>query len=298
MALGAAFRRLATFHEADVARLRERFAARVAGHDAVQHSPDEGLVTFRHGSDALWTARAVPMGRFVGDTGLLRWWWHGQLAASKSRLDPIVAEGQRYGIEELTRGSVQTESLETSEVVCFLAAHLAKADGLLGVQQGEDWSFFALYDAAGASISIAPPPIPSSLPPAAHASRTLAPPPALAAPAVPAVNAAPAEPSRELVSPLARETLSLVQASLPRGFRQAMLTVVIDAQGGKARLFIHVAVADDTGELHSLDPSQRLFDAVVTMVSEQRRRGETGMNKLVVRLRPTERGASIDVAVT
>ncbi len=318
MALGAAFRRLATLHEPDVTRMRERFAGRVAGHDGVQHSPAEKLVTFVRGSQPLWTARAEPMARFSADTGLLRWWWYGKLATGKSRLDAIVAEGQRSGVEELTKDSVQAESLDVSDVVCALAAHLADAEGLLRLQEGDDWAFLALYDAAGARMSFAAPPVPSTLPPpAARVSASLAPPPAppsrseppsastlMAAmpatprvPPPPAVPGAPAEPARELVSPVALEAMSLVQASMPHGFRQALVTVVIDAHSGKARLFVHVTVADDRGDLHSLDPSQRLFDAVVAMVSEQRRRGGADLHKLVLRLRPTERGASIDVVV-
>jgi hypothetical protein len=297
MALGAAFKRLSSFHEGDVVRMRAGLAARTAGHDAVHHSAPEGLVTFSRGSEVLWTARAQPMARFSGDTGLLRWWWYGALSAGKSQLDPIVAEGQRFEVEELTKGSVQTESLEQSEVVCALAAHLARAEGLLRLKEGDDWSFFALYDAGGARMSIPSPPVRSSLPPgAARASQSLAP-PSPGAPAAPATPGAPAAPPRELVNPVARETMALVQASLPVSWRQALLTVVIDAQAGKARLFLHVAAVDDAGDLQSLDPSQRLFDAVVAMVSEQRRRGGADLRKLVLRLRPTERGASIDLVV-
>ena len=180
MALGAAFKRLMTLHEVDVGRMRERFSTRVAGYDAVQHSPAEKLVSFRRGADVLWTARAEPLARFVIDTGLLRWWWHGKLAAGRSRLDGIVAEGQTYGVDELTRDSIQTESLETSDVVCALAAHLANAEGLLRLQEGDDWSFMALYDAGGARMSIAAPPLASTIPPAADRYSQSLPPPDVA----------------------------------------------------------------------------------------------------------------------
>ena len=107
----------------------------------------------------------------------------------------------------------------------------------------------------------------------------------------------PLEPPRELVSPVAVEAIGLVQASLPEGFRQALVTVVVDLQAAKARLFVHVAAIDARGDLQSLDPSQRLFEAVVAMIGEHRRRGGAAMRKLVLRLRPTERGASIEVTV-
>jgi hypothetical protein len=274
--------------------MRGRFAARVSGHDAVQHSPTERLVTFTQGDRNLWTARAEPLARFVGDMGLLRWWWHGKLGSTRSRLDQIVAEGQRYGVEELTKDSVQTETLEASDTLCSLAAHLVGADGMLQLDDGEDTAFFVLYDATGSHITIPAPPVSSrSLHPAEHLSRSL-PPPGVA----PVASSAPAEPPRELVSPVAVETMSVVQASLPNGFRQALLTVVIDARGEKARLFVHLAVADLDGDLQSLDSSQRLFDAVVAMVSEQRRRGGADLHKLVLRVKPTDRGASVDVTVT
>jgi hypothetical protein len=294
MGMGAPFQRLLALHEHDVARMRGRFGARVSGYDAVQHSPTERLVTFSQGARKLWTARAEPVARFLGDVGLLRWWWHGKLGSARSRLDQIVAEGQRYGVEELTRDSIQTESIETSDTMCALAAHLAGADGMLRLDDGHDSSFFVLYDATGSHITIPAPPISAgSLTPAAHPSRSL-PPPEI----VPLASPVPLEPPRELVSPVAVQTMSVVQASLPGGFRQAMLTVMIDARGEKARLFVHLCATDANGDLQSLDASQPLFDAVVTMVSEQRRRGGADLHKLVLRVRPTDRGASIDVAVT
>lgn len=294
MALGGAFRRLAVLHEPDVTRMRERFTGRVSGHDAVQHSPTERLVTFSRCGQPLWTARAEPMARFAADMGLLRWWWHGKLGAARSRLDDIVAAGQRFGVEELVKDSVQTETLAGSDAVCSVAAHLAGAEGLLRLEKEGEWAFFALYDAGGARITIPAPALRStSSPPASHPSRSL--PPAPVAPAPPRL---PAEPPRELVSPVAVEAMSVAQAALPQGFRQALLTVIVDAQAEKARLFVHLAALDSSGDLVALDPSQRLFDAVVAMVSEQRRRGGADLRKLVLRLRSTDRGASVDVIVS
>jgi len=293
MALGAGIRRLLALHEADVNRMRQRFAVRVLGHDAVRHSASERRVTFSRGKKALWTARAEPLARFAGGGGLLRWSRHEALGSSRSPLDDIVTEGQRHGVEELTRDSVRTESLQTSETLCALAAHLAAADGLLRVDEGGDASFFALYD-AGAHMTIPAPPLSAgSLVPAANPSQSL---PA-AAVGIPS-SSGPDEPSRELVSPVALATMSFVQASLPSGFRQALLAVMVDAQGEKARVFVHLTAADASGDLQSLEPSQRLFDAVVVMISEQRRRGGAELRRLVLRLRPTDRGASIDVTVT
>jgi hypothetical protein len=292
--VGDALKKLATMHEIEILRMRTRFSARVSGHDSVEHSATEQLATFRQGDHELWTAKAEPLARFSTDLGIVRWWWHGTLGQNRSRLDSIVAEGQAYGVEELTRSAADVGSLDACDAICALGAHLAGADGLLRLADGEDWSFYALYEAPGKRITIrmprvsTPPP-----PPASHAAQSLPPPPV--APVAPA--GPPAEPPKELVSPVAVELMSTVQADVPGGFQQALLTVVIDAKGGKARVFVHVAAIDPQGDLRSIDPSQRLFDAVVAMITEQRRRGGADVRKLHVRLRPTERGASVDVTV-
>ena len=138
-------------------------------------------------------------------------------------------------------------------------------------------------------MTIPAPPISSGARPPPRRTRPARCPRRELAPAPPNARA---EPPRELVSPVAVETMSVVQSSLPAGFRQALLTVMIDARGEKARLFVHLAASDSNGDLQSLEPSQKLFDAVVTLVTEQRRRGGADVNKLVLRVKPTDRGAS------
>jgi hypothetical protein len=291
MPVGEALGRLAKMHHGEVAKMRERLATRVLGHDSIQHSPQEKLVTFSREGEPVWTAKAEPLAQFVTDMGILRWWWHGRVAQIPSRLDTIVAEGQTHGVEELVRSAASLDSLETADMVCAIGASLAGAHGHLRFEAGEDWSFYALFDAPGARITIPAPPIASTLPvPAKHAAMSLPPPPA-----APTTRK---EPARELVSPVAIETIKAVQGGLPGGFQQAMLTVVIDAQGGKARLFVHLAAIDTAQDMVSLDPSQPLFDAVVTMIGEHRRRGGSDMRKLVLRLRRSDRGASVDVTVS
>jgi hypothetical protein len=303
MALGAGFQRLAALHEADIVRRKVRFDAQVEGYDALQHSPIDRIVTFRRSDELVWTARAEPMARFVSDLGLLRWWWYGSLSIAKTRLDTIVAEGQRNAVDELTKDSVQTETLEDSDALCALAAHLAGAEAYVRIPQGEDFTYFALWDASRNPPSIAAPPPGSSVPaPALRASHSLAP----AAPASPSATASPsasaspssppgAELSREHVSAVASEAIRVVQASLPQGFRQALVTVVVDAHAAKARIFTHLAALDAAGNLHSLDPSQRMFESVVALVSEHHRRAGASLPKIVLRLRSTERGASIEL---
>lgn len=292
---GTALDRLLAMHEGEVIKMRDRFSGRAGGHDDVQHSPAEKLASFLRGGRPLWTARAEPMAHFASEVGMLRWWWHGRVTQIPSRLDSIVAEGRAWDVSELVDSAASLHTLERAERVCAAAASIAGAEGYLCLPRGEDWEFFALYDAPGARMTIPAPPQRSvAPPPAAHAGTTLPPPPVAPAPAVPAPVR---EPPRELVSPVAGEVMRDVQAALPGGFQQAMLTVVIDAQGPKARLFVHLAAADPVGDLHALDPSQTLFDAVVTMVTEHRRQGGGALRKLVLRLRRSERGGAIDVRV-
>lgn len=291
MNLGEPLRRLMAMHEREVARMRERFAARVRGHDAVEHSGSEKLASFRRGSDPVWTARAEPLASFVSDLGVLRWWWHGRIGQTPSRLDTIVAEGQTYDVEELAHSAASVESLQNADSISAMAAYLAGAEGLLRLERGQDWDFYALYDAPGARITVPAPAVPStsSPPPAARAAMSLPPPPV--APTVAR------EPARELVSPVGVEALRAVKAALPMGYQQALLTVVIDAQGGKAKLFLHLAALNMAHDIVSLDPSQPLFDSVVAMISEHRRRGGADVRKLVLRLRPRENGASFELTV-
>jgi hypothetical protein len=174
--------------------------------------------------------------------------------------------------------------------MCALAAHLAHADGIMQVQAGDAWDFYALYDAAGARITIPAPAMRSPVPPADRAVHSIAPPVDVAG--------VPVEPSRELLAPVAREAIALVVAAVPEGFRQALLTVSVDVQGGKARFFVNLVASDAAGELTAVEPSQKLFEAVATMIGEQRRQGGSAWRRLVARLRATERGASIEVEVT
>jgi len=288
MPVGEPLKRLAKMHQPEVSKMRERFAARVLGHDNVQHSAPEKLVTFRRGSDTVWTARAERLALYVAELGILRWWWHGRIAQVPSRFDSIVAEGQTYGVEELVESAAGVDSLENAHLLCAIGAYLAGADGYLQFEHGDDREFYALYDAPGARITIPAPPVRSSMPVPAQRWAVSLPPPAVA-------PIARKEPARELVSPLAAETMSAVQAALPAGFQQALLTVVIDVHSSKARLFVHLAALDAAHDIVSLDPSQRLFDAVVAMITEHRRTGGAEVRKIVLRLRPSGRGASVDV---
>jgi hypothetical protein len=108
----------------------------------------------------------------------------------------------------------------------------------------------------------------------------------------------PREPPRELLLPVAQEALAIVCGALPKGFRQALLTIALDVRGAKARFFVHLVALDPEAELVALDPSQALFDAVATLIGDERRYAGGAWHKLVLRLRTTERGASIEARVS
>lgn len=107
------------------------------------------------------------------------------------------------------------------------------------------------------------------------------------------------DPARELFMPVAQAALADIAASLGE-FRQALLVLRVEASTAtsKGRFFVQLVAADDAGELQALDPSRALLDAAAKMIADDARDGNGRWKKLVARLRPTARGASVDVVVT
>lgn len=105
------------------------------------------------------------------------------------------------------------------------------------------------------------------------------------------------DPARELFMPVAQMALAEVAASTP-GFGQALLVVRVEiAPNGKHRFFVQLVAKDAEGDLVSLDPSRALLDAVTKMIADDARDGNGRWSKLAARLRPTARGASVDLDV-
>jgi hypothetical protein len=311
--LGPGFRRYAALVESEVARMRGRQAARTAGHDDVRIDAASGVVTYTRGAQLLWIAQSERLGAFSEDVGLLRWWWQGTIGGptKRSRLDAVFAEGQRLRFDELTTGAVAVDDLEAAEMVCGVAANIARADGVEVLREGDQWAFYALFEADASKLQLTiPPPRPTSrpappaarravqsIPPPADASGTLFPPPPAMPRIDPGTSPAGVQPGREAFTPVAQEAASVVYRTLET-FTQALLTVTVDRQPDKTRFFVHLAAADGSGDLVSLDPSQKLCDAVATMIDDQHKAGGGGWRKLVARLKPSERGALVDVRVT
>jgi len=290
--------------------MRERQAARAAGHDDVRLDAEHGVLTYLRGDQLLWAVQAERLATFSEDVALLRWWWQGAIGgpSKRSRLDPVFTEGQRMRLDELTTGAVAVDGLDQADVVCGVAAHMARADGVERLHDGDSWAYYALFEGSVAKLQLTiPPPRPTSrpappmasramqsIPPPGDSSNPVLPPP----PALPGVaTAPPAQPGREAFTPVAQEAAAVVHRALTR-YHQALLTVTVDRQRDKTRFFVHLAASDADGDLVSLDPTQKLCDAVATMIEDQRRAGAAGWRKLVARLRPSDRGAQVEVRVS
>src|SRR5438552_4156857 len=102
MGIGHKLERLATLLEPDIRRILDKQATRTAGSDDPSHDAALRLVTYRKEGTLLWRADAELVGHYSGEFRSFRWWWHGLGARTvlRSRMDSVIGEGQRYGIEE------------------------------------------------------------------------------------------------------------------------------------------------------------------------------------------------------
>jgi hypothetical protein len=356
MALSNKLRRLALLVEPDVQKMIEKHAQRVAGHDSVRYDERSNLVTYARQGSVIFQPRAEKIAEYAHELGLFRWWFVGIKFGEHAhrRLDVAYREGEQYGLTELTTESITVDTPTDADTVAFLAAQLARADGVLRATQGEKVIYFALFDNKPSDAPRAPdlrdtsvnspsqrPPVdtdrpvnfrpaivgapakPFSIAPMPRyestslrpgsASRSMPPPspievstddgfdipPPPRAPSVPtpAINNIPIrEPKRELFMPFAQTALGDVGASVP-GFGQALLVVRVETSNGKGRFFVQLVALDADGDLIALDPSRALLDAAARMIADDARDGNGRWHKLAARLRPTERGASVDLDV-
>lgn len=128
------------------------------------------------------------------------------------------------------------------------------------------------------------------IPPAPRAPllQTPPPPPPLSLPV--------REPAREIFMPVAQTALGDLAATLP-AFAQALVVLRVDTANGKGRFFVQLVALDSGGDLISLDPSRALLEASAKMIADDARDGNGRWRKLAARLRPTARGASVDLDV-
>lgn len=367
MALSNKFRRLALLMEPDVQRLLERHAQRIAGHDAVRFDDRANVVSYQRGGALLWQPRAEKIGEWSNELALFRWYWTGMRFGEgpHRRLDIVHREGENYGLLELTTDPINVDSELDADQVSFLAAQLARADGVLRVPQPDRVLYYALYDgkpseaprgdllrdtavtsrserpewmtndprdqpeggvmnfrpaAVGTTkpFSVAPPAHHSSTSLRPGGSRTMPPvkpievtavddfdiPPAPRAPQLqvhtppppPPLDLPIREPAREIFMPVAQTALGDLAVKVP-GFGQAVVVVRVDTANGKGRFFVQLVAIDAHGDLLALDPSRALLDAAARMIADDARDGNGRWHKLSARLRPTARGAAVDLDV-
>jgi len=334
MPLSNKFRRLALLMEPDVQRMIEKHAQRVAGHDNVRFDERSGLVTFSRQGSVVSQPRAEKIGEWVPELALFRWWFVGIKFGEHAhrRLDVAYREGEQYGMPELITETITLDSASEADTVAFLAAQLARADGVLRATQGERVVYFALFDQKPSDaprapdlrdtsvnsasqrpswmssdpFSVAPPQRHerTSLRPGSHTMPPVAPIEVSSddgfdiprPPRTPSLAAPVREPTREIFMPVAQTALGDIAAAVP-GFGQALVVVRVDTTPGKGRFFVQLVAVDNEGDLIALDPSRALLEAAGRMIADDARDGNGRWHKLAARLRPTERGASVDLDV-
>lgn len=148
MGLSNKFQRLSLLMEPDVQRMIERQLQRTTGHDAVRFDELRGVVNYQRQGALLWQPRAEKIGEWSHELALFRWYWYGFKFGEgpHRRLDVVHREGENYGLIELTTDAINVDSERDAAVLAQLAAQLARADGVLRVQQPDRVCYFALYD--------------------------------------------------------------------------------------------------------------------------------------------------------
>lgn len=353
-ALSDKFRRLAVLLEPEVARMAAKQAAHIGHFDDAQFDAAQEIATFWRGEDATWRCHAEPIGRLNPDFGLFRWWWHGRSAAArKSRLDPVIKEGDGYQIGELVTDHVEVASEDEAHLLAKVAAQIARADGVLRIEDEYGISFIALFEGTPAPqtlrklapkqelapqsvggevslgdddlqpISIEPEPasvrsiddprfsvpvptaaaIASAVPlTAPNLTHTIPPTPlAFQIAGARATTPPPVRiPTREVVASLVQEALAVTTRATNGEFAQALLSVVVEVDEGaavKGRFFVDVVALDPKGELVSVDATHTLIEAAAHTIAADAQSGNGRWRKLLVRLRRTPRGASVEVDV-
>jgi hypothetical protein len=312
VALSEKFQRLEAVFEPDITKMIARQQKHLGRYDDALFDGSIEMVSFFRGGALLAQGKGALVGVYNPQFGLFRWWFHGRGArvAGKTRLDKALAEAGEFGIPELAvdhiEGATEADALTLAKVM----AHVARAEGVVRIADEYGVSLVALFEGAldvraqpGAS-----PQGPTALAPA-RANYSVAAP--VSAPQIQAAisrvktiagaqTAAVAkvrDPSREVVAPLVQAGLGLAAAQMPQGFTQAMLIVVVETRDSKARFFVQLAAVDAAGELVSIDTTKELQDTAAKMIADDARSGNGRWGKMVVRLRRTERGASVEVTV-
>lgn len=330
MPIDEKLRRFAKFADGDIQRMLERQHSWTRDFDEIQFNPSMGLVGFAKLGTCLWKAHVEHIGNYYPDIGMFRWTWALRSPTARStRVDAVLREGEKFGMEQLTSNHVSNLEDPDATLLANLAAHLAKAEGVLRMEEGEHFAYYALYEAPentippprGLSVpppgkapstrpsdpfgSAPPPPIPplpkpSRAPSAsAPAPRTSSrPPPAPArlptSPPTPQSFAPPARPIREpgrlLLGPLLQQGLADVAAAVPGGYTHAMLLVNVSRGETRGQFFVVLVAVDTSGELRAPEPSPATMQVAAQFIKDDLTDGNGPWRRLVVRVVPSVTG--------
>jgi hypothetical protein len=307
--LSASFRRLATLLEPEVARMVARQAAAIPRFDETHYDGAQEVATFYDNGEIVWRARAEPIGRYSGEFGLFRWWWHGQASHTRrARLDRARTEASRYDIQEFTVDHVYVSSDAEAMLVARVAAQLAQAHGVMEKTDEFGTSFVALFertnDASQAqranvqAISAPPAPPASGRPSIAPPVASLSMPPAPAPSSLPPPAREIRPPDQAAVVPLATLAFAIGSSALAEDLMQVLLVVVVDVADARGRFFTSLTGCDLRGDMHSLDATRELTQASATFIADELRNGNGRWRKLAVRVTKTPRGGTVEASVS
>lgn len=147
MGLDEKFRKVAALMEADIARTRERFASRIAGHDHVAFD-ESGAAVYKRGNGVVYRASADVLASYQPEMGLFRWGWAGRIgnAPTKNRVDAAYREAAQYALPQFTVDQLPLDDDTEADLLAWVGAHLGRAEGILRREEGTRTVYFALYD--------------------------------------------------------------------------------------------------------------------------------------------------------
>lgn len=150
MSLDAKFRRAFDLMQPEIGRMLERQRSRIAGYDDVRWDEASNEAAYFRGGAVLWRPFAEPLARFTPELGLFRWAWAGRSMGygGHARIDLAFREAKELGVAEVQTDQVYCDTEKEAEQLAALGAQLARADGILKVNDGMRLAFVALWDPA------------------------------------------------------------------------------------------------------------------------------------------------------
>lgn len=265
------------------------------------------------------------------------WWYGREPPTSpNTRRDTIVIEGQRFGIAPLTTAQVPVASDDEAQLLCTVAARLAGAEGMVRMDDAHGALFVALFETPGvATPSLFPPPtsfspfpsmqavrVPEIVDTSPGAADVLEGPPksdgprryTIPAPIIastsgvrmptfvvrspsPSSNAPVSEPARDVLAPLLEAAFGAAVASMPDGFIELVLVVLVDVMHNETRAFVQLVALARSSQIVSLDVGVELANAAEAMIAADAASGNGRWSKLVARMRRNAHGATVEVEV-